>query len=86
MGLLHLILIGAALLGTAVIAVKVYGVITKKKIQEAMLKKGIYNAITREVDQCSNTINLDEINGRKKLQIQGDGIADDIRPGQKIHA
>ena len=77
-------IIGAVAVGATALVVK--GIITYRKIREKMRSRGISTAIVTAVDQCSNTVTLEDLMSNKRLEIQGDGIDYDIEYNNVIRA
>ena len=78
----------AALLGggLALTAYVVKGIIDKSKIQQAMRDKEIEDAIIETVSRSARRVKLKDIKRGSMLEIEGDGISDDIYEGMRISA
>ena len=79
-------LIRSALLAAAVstIAIVISGIITREKIQQELRNRGVEEAIIDKIDNCTNTVTLDELKNGNKIEVQGDGIDYSLYEGQVI--
>ena len=79
-------LIRSALLAAAVstIAIVISGIITREKIQQELRNRGVEEAIIDKIDNCTNTVTLDELKNGNKIEVQGDGIDYSLYEGEEI--
>lgn len=76
----------AALFVLGVTAYVVKGIIDKRKLQQAMRDNEIRDAIIDTVDRHARKIKLKDLKKDKYLEVQGEGISDEIYEGLKIVA
>ena len=62
------------LITAGAIVVVITGIITIKKIKEAMIKHKMKSALIAEIDSCDNVIKLEEMETGKKLEMRGDNV------------
>ena len=67
------------LITAGAIVVVITGIITIKKIKEAMIKHKMKSALIAEIDSCDNVIKLEEMETGKKLEMRGDNVSCDIQ-------
>ena len=72
-------LVGAVAIGA--IAIVISGILTKEKISERISN----DAIVKSINNCTNTITLEELENDTVYEIRGDDIADDIEEGDWIY-
>lgn len=70
---------------SAAVVIYVSGTITRHKIEEKLREKNIYSAMIQEIDRCKNCISLKDLDSGKILQIQGDGVSDDLYNEDRIY-
>ena len=68
------------------IVVVITGIITIKKIKEAMIKHKMKSALIAEIDSCDNVIKLEEMETGKKLEMRGDNVSCDIQENNIVYA
>ncbi len=66
------ILLGLA--ATAVGVIVISGMVTKSRIKEKMREKGMEEAIITEINNCTNTVKLEDLYSDNTLEIQGDEL------------
>lgn len=76
----------AALFVLGVTAYVVKGIIDKRKLQQAMSDNEIRDAIIDTVDRHARKVKLKDLKKDKYLEVQGEGISDEIYEGLKIVA
>ena len=74
------------LITAGAIVVVITGIITIKKIKEAMIKHKMKSALIAEIDSCDNVIKLEEIETGKKLEMRGDNVSCDIQENNIVYA
>lgn len=85
-GLAARILLGALAVGAvAAIVIVINGMITRSKLRDALRSKGVEDAIIKEINNCDNTITLEELNSDKKVEVRGDDIDYDLDEGDIIY-
>lgn len=70
-------MLGWILLGLATAAVGVIvisGMVTKSRIREKMREKGMKEAIITEINNCTNTVKLEDLYSDDILEIRGDEL------------
>lgn len=77
------LLLGALLVGTTIV---ISGIITKRKLKDKMREKGVENALIQEINTCTNTMSLYDLDTETEYEVQGDGIADELQEGDCIYA
>lgn len=78
------LLVGALLVGAVVCYV--IGDITKENTKEQMAEHNMGRALVKTIDTCSNRIKLEDLDSGAEMEIEGDGISDEIYQGQVIYA
>ena len=78
------IMIGLITAGAIVVVIT--GIITIKKIKEAMIKHKMKSALIAEIDSCDNVIKLEEMETGKKLEMRGDNVSCDIQENNIVYA
>lgn len=74
-------MLGWILLGLATVAVGVIiisGVVTKARIKEKMKERGIEMAIITSINNCTNTVKLEEFGSDKTIEIRGDDLDSEL--------
>lgn len=74
------------LITAGAIVVVITGIITIKKIKEAMIKHKMKSALIAEIDSCDNVIKLEELETGKKLEMRGDNVSCDIQENNIVYA
>ena len=74
------------LITAGAIVVVITGIITIKKIKEAMIKHKMKSARIAEIDSCDNVIKLEEMETGKKLEMRGDNVSCDIQENNIVYA
>ena len=74
------------LITAGAIVVVINGIITIKKIKEAMIKHKMKSALIAEIDSCDNVIKLEEMETGKKLEMRGDNVSCDIQENNIVYA
>ena len=74
------------LITAGAIVVVITGIITIKKIKEAMIKHKMKSALIAEIDSCENVIKLEEMETGKKLEMRGDNVSCDIQENNIVYA
>lgn len=74
------------LITAGAIVVVITGIITIKKIKEAMIKHKMKSALIAEIDSCDNVIKLEEMETGKKLEVRGDNVSCDIQENNIVYA
>ena len=74
------------LIPAGAIVVVITGIITIKKIKEAMIKHKMKSALIAEIDSCDNVIKLEEMETGKKLEMRGDNVSCDIQENNIVYA
>ncbi|MFR4746159.1 MAG: hypothetical protein ACLT9K_05850 [Clostridium sp.] len=74
------------LITAGAIVVVITGIITIKKIKEAMIKHKMKSALIAEIDSCDNVIKLEEMETGKKLEMRGDNVSCDIQENNIVYA
>ena len=81
-------MLGWLLLGlataTVVGVIVISGLVTKAKIREQMRSKALEEMLITEINECTNTIKLEDIYSDETLEIRGDELADDLEEGDVI--
>lgn len=70
-------MLGWILLGLATAAVGVIvisGMITKSRLKEKMREKGMKEALITEINNCTNTVKLEDLYSDDTLEIRGDEV------------
>lgn len=70
-------MLGWILLGLATAAVGVIvisGMVTKNRIKEKMRERGMKEAIITEINNCTNTVKLEDLESDDTLEIRGDEL------------
>lgn len=70
---------------TTAIVIHIKGAITRKKLQEELLKKNINGVMITAINRCKNCLSLKDLDSGKTLQIQGDAISDDLHKKDRIY-
>lgn len=78
------IMLGLITVGAIVVVIT--GIITIKKIKEAMIKHKMKSALIAEIDSCDNVIKLEEMETGKKLEMRGDNVSCDIQENNIVYA
>ena len=78
------IMLGLITAGASVVVIT--GIITIKKIKEAMIKHKMKSALIAEIDSCDNVIKLEEMETGKKLEMRGDNVSCDIQENNIVYA
>ena len=73
------------LITAGAIVVVITGIITIKKIKEAMIKHKMKSALIAEIDSCDNVIKLEELETGKKLEMRGDNVSCDIQENNIVY-
>ena len=73
------------LITAGAIVVVITGIITIKKIKEAMIKHKMKSALIAEIDSCDNVIKLEEMETGKKLEMRGDNVSCDIQENNIVY-
>ncbi len=74
-------LISAATIATvAVVVIKIAGIISKKIIKKKLSKK-LGPILVNIVDNTSNIVKVTALDDETEYELQGDGVAKDIRSG-----
>lgn len=82
-------MLGWILLGLAAAAVGVIvisGIVSKSRIKEKMRENGIKDAIITEINNCTNTVKIEDLYGDKTLEIRGDDLDDELEEDDVIYA
>ena len=74
------------LITAGAIVVVITGIITIKKIKEAMIKHKMKSALIAEIDSCDNVIKLEEMETGRKLEMRGDNVSCDIQENNIVYA
>ena len=74
------------LITAGAIVVVITGIITIKKIKEAMIKHKMKSALIAEIDSCDNVIKLEEMETGNKLEMRGDNVSCDIQENNIVYA
>ena len=74
------------LITAGAIVVVITGIITIKKIKEAMIKHKMKSALIAEIDSGDNVIKLEEMETGKKLEMRGDNVSCDIQENNIVYA
>lgn len=74
------------LITAGAIVVVITGIITIKKIKEAMIKHKMKSALIAEIDSCDNVIKLEEMETGKKLEMRGDNVSCGIQENNIVYA
>ncbi|MBO4897680.1 MAG: hypothetical protein J5590_05225 [Clostridia bacterium] len=64
----------AGIAAAAIGAIVISGLVTKRQIQEEMLKRNIEEMIITGIDRCNNVIKLEDWENNRSLEIRGDDI------------
>lgn len=75
-------MLGWVLLGLAAVTagiIVISGMVTKNRIKEKMRERGIKDAILTGIDNCDNTVKLENLLGGETLEIRGDELDDDLK-------
>lgn len=70
-------MLGWILLGLATAAVGVVvisGIVSKSRIREKMRDRGMKEALITEINNCTNTVKLEDLYSEKTLEIRGDDL------------
>ncbi len=70
-------MIGWILAGLAIMAVGVIvisGMVTKSRIKEEMRSRNFKDMMITEINKCTNTIKLEDLDSDSTIEIQGDDI------------
>lgn len=70
-------MLGWILLGLATAAVGVVvisGIVSKSRIREKMRDRGMEKALITEINNCTNTVKLEDLYSDKTLEIRGDDL------------
>lgn len=78
------ILLGLA--ATAVGVIVISGMVTKSRIKEKMREKGMEEAIITEINNCTNTVKLEDLYSDNILEIQGDDLDYELEECETIIA
>ena len=78
---------GAMAVGNAAkhIVIVIIGIINKKRVKDALKSKGIEDAIIKEINNCTNTVSLNELNSGQKIEVRGDAIDNALEEGDVIY-
>lgn len=74
-------MLGWILLGLATAAVGVIiisGMVTKARIKEKMKERGIEMAMITAINNCTNTVKLEELGSDKTIEIRGDDLDSEL--------
>ena len=74
-------MLGWILLGLATAAVGVVvisGIVNKSRIREKMREKGMEEALITEINNCTNTVKLEDLYTDETLEIRGDDLDSDL--------
>lgn len=86
LGLAARILLGAMAVGAvAALVIVISGMITRSKLRDALKSNGIEDAIIKGINNCDNTITLEELNSDKTIEVRGDDIDYDLDEGDLIY-
>ena len=66
------ILLGLATAEVGVIVIS--GMITKSRLKEKMREKGMKEALITEINNCTNTVKLEDLYSDDTLEIRGDEV------------
>ena len=70
-------MLGWILLGLATAAVGVVvisGIVSKNRIKEKMRERGMQQALITEINNCTNTVKLEDLYSDETLEIRGDDL------------
>lgn len=70
------ILLGLAAATVGVIVIR--GTINESRIKEEMHKENINKAVVTAIDNCTNTVKIQDLCSDKTLEIQGDDVDSDL--------
>ena len=70
------ILLGLVTAAAGVIVIS--GIVDKSRIKEKMRERNMRIAIIKEVDSCTNTVKLEDLDSEETLEIRGDDLDDDL--------
>lgn len=82
-------MLGWILLGLATAAVGVVvisGIVNKSRIKEKMRERGIQEALITEINNCTNTVKLEDMYSNETLEIRGDDLDYDLEEYDTIFA
>ena len=74
-------MLGWILFGLATAAVGVVvisGIVSKSRIREKMREKGMQKALIKEINNCTNTVKLEDLYNNETLEIRGDDLDSDL--------
>lgn len=74
-------MLGWILLGLATAAVGVIvisGIVTKNRIKEKLRERGIRDGLITSINNCTNTVKLEDLYSDKTLEIRGDELDDEL--------
>ena len=74
-------MLGWILLGLATVAVGVIiisGMVTKARIKEKMKERGTEMAMITAINNCTNTVKLEELGSDKTIEIRGDDLDSEL--------
>ena len=66
------ILAGLAIMAVGVIVIS--GMVTKSRIKEEMRSRNFKDMMITEINNCTNTIKLEDLDSDRTIEIQGDDI------------
>ena len=80
-------MLGWILLGLAACAVGVIvinGMVTKNRIREKMQEKGFTEMLVTEINECTNTVKLEDLYSDETIEIRGDELSDELEEDEWI--
>lgn len=78
------ILAGLAIMAVGVIVIS--GMVTKSRIKEEMRNRNFKDMMITEINKCTNTIKLEDLDSDRTIEIQGDDIDSSLYKYETIYA
>lgn len=82
---LRLLVAAAAVTAVAAIVIYVSGTINKSKIKEELAKKGIEEALIKNIDECDNVVKFTDLKNDNTIEIHGDDVSSSLYEGMIIN-
>lgn len=77
--------VAAAAVAVTAIVIKIYGTITKDKIEQELRNRGVNEAIIEKIDNCSNQVSLKDLENGNTYEVRGDDVDYCLDEGDVIY-